>query len=304
MTDHDQFFKNLFQEFFGDLLRIVAPELAPRLRVEEPTFLESELFTRFPEGRHRYLDLVARVETVGGDPEMILVHVEVEARARKTMGRRLFDYSMQLWLEHHQPILPIVVYLRGGKPDVTREEVRLELLGETFVSFIHRAFGLSRSEAAAYLARPEPLAWGLAGLMRPGPESAARHKLACLTPITKATLTDRQRVLLVNCIETYVDLNDAAQREYEALLAEEGNEEVATMEMTWAGRIAHEARQEGREEGREEGQRELLLRQLERRFGPLSPATRKRLGDLTAPEELSRLADRLLDATSLDELGL
>lgn len=48
MTDHDQFFKNLLQEFFGDLLQMVAPELASRLRVEEPTFLESELFTSFP----------------------------------------------------------------------------------------------------------------------------------------------------------------------------------------------------------------------------------------------------------------
>ncbi len=113
-------------------------------------------------------------------------------------------------------------------------------------------------------------------------------------------------------IETYVDLDDVAQAEYEALLAEEGNEEVATMEMTWAGRIAHEARQsalqegraEGREEGREEGQRELLLRQLERRFGPLSPATRKRVSDLTSIEELSGLAERLLAATRLEELGL
>jgi hypothetical protein len=213
VTDHDQFFKNLFQEFFGDLVRIVAPELAARLRVEEPTFLESELFTRFPEGRHRYLDLVARVKTGEDEPEMVLVHVEVEGRARKTMGRRLLDYSLQLWLDHHQPIVPIVVYLHGGKPDVTREEVRIGVFEDSYLSFSYLAFGLSRSEAPTYLARPEPLAWGLAGLMRRGGESPARHKLACLTPITKTTLTDRQRVLLVNCIETYVEWNDAAQRE-------------------------------------------------------------------------------------------
>ncbi len=312
MTDHDQFFKNLFQEFFGDLVRIVAPELAGRLRVEAPTFLESELFTSFPEGSHRYLDLVARVEAKEGEPPVVLVHVEVEARARKTMGRRLLDYYMQLLLEHHQPIVPIVVYLRGGKPDVTREDVRIEVFDEAFLSFSYLAFGLSRSEATEYLTRAEPLAWGLAGLMKPGSESAARHKLACLTPITKAELTDRQRVLLVNCIETYVQWNDAAQAEYEALLAEEGNEEVATMEMTWADRIAHEAREsalregveQGRKEGRDEGRRELLLEQLERRFGPLPAETVERLRSLTSREELSRLAARVLDASSLEELGL
>ena len=88
------------------------------------------------------------------------------------------------------------------------------------------------------------------------------------------------------------------------------------MEMTWAGRIAHEAREsalkegiekgleKGLEKGREEGKRDLLLEQLERRFGPLPQATVKRVRALTSPEELSRLAARVLDAPSLEDLGL
>jgi len=308
VTDHDQLFKSLFQEFFGDLLRIVAPELAARLRVDQPEFLESELFTSFPEGRRRHLDVVARVESVEGEPEVVLVHVEVERQARKTMGLRLLDYAMQLWLKHHQPVLPIVVYLRGGKADVTREEVRLGLFGQSFFIFSYLAFGLSRSQAGAYLARPEPLAWGLAGLMRRGKLSAARHRLSCLEPMTTAELTDKQRFLLVNLVETYIQLDEAAQEEYEALLADQGHEEVVAMEMTWAGKIAHEARetalQEGREEGREEGKRDLLLEQLEHRFGRLPKATVNRVNALTSSEELSRLAARVLDAPSLEDLGL
>jgi hypothetical protein len=312
MTDHDQFFKNLLQEFFGDLLRIVAPDLAPRLRVEEPTFLESELFTSFPEGRHRYLDLVARVEALEDEAELVLVQVEIERQARTTMGLRLLDYAMQLWLEHHLPVLPIVVYLRGGKPDVSREEVGIDVLGQRFHSFGYLAFGLSGSPAAEYLARPEPLAWGLAGLMNRGRMSTAEHRLACLSPMTTAKLTDRQRFLLVNCVETYVQLDRTAQEEYEALLAEEGHEEVATMETTWADRLrqegfeagVREGIQEGRVEGRGEGKRDLVLDLLDRRFGPLPEATVKRVRALTSSEELSRLAARVLDAPSLDDLGL
>lgn len=292
MTDHDQFFKHLFQEFFEDLLRIVAPELASRLRVDEPEFLESELFTGFPTGKRRYLDLVARVGTLEGEPELVLVHVEVERQARKAMGHRLLDYAIQLWLEHHRPVVPVVVYLRGGKADVHRQEVRIEVFGESFFSFTYLAFGLSRSRAEAYLVRPEPLAWGLAGLMRRGELSSARHKLACLKPISKAELSDKQRYLLVNCVETYVQLDGPAREEYRSLLAEEGDEEMATMEMTWAGRL------------REEGKRELLLEQLERRFGPLPQATVRRIRAISSSQELSRLAGRVLDAPSLEELGL
>jgi flagellar biosynthesis/type III secretory pathway protein FliH len=88
------------------------------------------------------------------------------------------------------------------------------------------------------------------------------------------------------------------------------------MEMTWAGRIAHEAREralkegiekgleKGMEKGREEGKRDPLLEQLERRFGPLPQSTVKRVLALTSSEELSRLAARVLDAPSLEDLGL
>ena len=130
--------------------------------------------------------------------------------------------------------------------------------------------------------------------------------------MTRAKLTDRQRFLLVNCVETYVQLDRAAQEEYEALLAEEGHEEVATMETTWADRLrqegfeagVREGIQEGRVEGRGEGKRDLVLDLLDRRFGPLPEATVKRVRALTSSEELSRLAARVLDAPSLDDLGL
>ena len=131
MPDHDQHFKQLLQTCFADLVRIVAPRIAPKLQLDRPTFLDSELFTDVRDGEHRRLDLVAQVPSIRGDPELVLVHVEVEAQARRRMGLRLFDYAMQLWLRHRRPIVPIVVYLRGGKPDVTRESVPLETFGTT-----------------------------------------------------------------------------------------------------------------------------------------------------------------------------
>jgi hypothetical protein len=54
----------------------------------------------------------------------------------------------------------------------------------------------------------------------------------------------------------------------------------------------------------QEGKRALLLEQLDRRFGPLPEATVKGVHALTSSEELSRLAARVLDAPSLDDLGL
>ena len=56
---------------------------------------------------------------------------------------------------------------------------------------------------------------------------------------------------------------------------------------------------EGKLEGKFEGEVALLTRQLTKRFGPLSDATRQRL-DTATLAQLDTWADRILDADSLD----
>ncbi len=57
------------------------------------------------------------------------------------------------------------------------------------------------------------------------------------------------------------------------------------------------------EKGLQQGQRTTLQKQLEARFGPLSASARGRLDSLGS-ERLEALALALLEAQSLQELGL
>jgi flagellar biosynthesis/type III secretory pathway protein FliH len=59
-----------------------------------------------------------------------------------------------------------------------------------------------------------------------------------------------------------------------------------------------EGRAEGLTKGRAEGRRHLLIQLVERRFGPLTPEQRERV----EAADIEELADRLLEARSLDEL--
>ena len=311
---HDQLFKELLQAFFADFVRIVLPDLAERLRLEQPRFRDKERFTDTTEGEHRYLDLVAEIDTTQGETDVVLVHVEIEHKARggNVMGLRMWRYAMQLWLRDGRSVLPIVLYLRGGEPDVSRRTVEDTVFGVQLASFTYWTFGLSRSRAADYLDRPEALAAALAALMDPGDLSAPQHRIECLRRVGHAEIDDARRYLLANIVETYIQLNEAAQAEYQALLAEEGNEEVATMEMSWADTLKAEGeargmekgRLEGKEEGRLEGMRTLVTDLLERRFGPLSEETKTQLLALASADELSDLFHRALSAGSLSELGL
>jgi hypothetical protein len=88
-------------------------------------------------------------------------------------------------------------------------------------------------------------------------------------------------------------------------------EEIAMLEETlteWLNGAKREGRVEGRTEGRQEGQidgmRQLLLQQLQQRFGALPPGVRRRVRAITSTKELKALAKRVLVAGSLAEMGL
>jgi hypothetical protein len=76
-----------------------------------------------------------------------------------------------------------------------------------------------------------------------------------------------------------------------------------------------DAREKGRREGRTLGRREvrteaveslrrIVLAQLEQRFGALPPKVRKRVGTIASLPRLEELAQRVLVAGSLEEMGL
>jgi hypothetical protein len=68
-------------------------------------------------------------------------------------------------------------------------------------------------------------------------------------------------------------------------------------------RTGKTTREEGIEFGEERERRRVVQRQLTHKFGPLSSAVQARLDALTMPQ-LDVLAEELLDAKSLAELGL
>ena len=63
---------------------------------------------------------------------------------------------------------------------------------------------------------------------------------------------------------------------------------------SWMEEGLAKGRQEGLQLGRQEGMESVVIRQLERRFGQLPPATKERLDNLSE-QQLSDLAVALLD---------
>ncbi len=57
MTDHDQLFKQLLEEFFAQLLQLIDPSLADKLDLTEATFLKQDVFSGVGGGDRAIVDL-------------------------------------------------------------------------------------------------------------------------------------------------------------------------------------------------------------------------------------------------------
>jgi hypothetical protein len=306
LTSHDQFSKSLIKLFFTEFLRLVDPESASRLQSGEATFLDKEDFTDWPAGGRREMDLVAKVPVEQEDLPL-LVHVEIEADFRSGMDHRLWQYYMMLRLRHALPVLPILVNLRGGQPGVHRGVLREGFDGKATAVFHYQVFGVSGCRAEEWLARPEPIAWAFAALMRPGSWSRAELKLECLRRIATSDVMGLRKQTLVDWVETYVQLTGQDARELQRLLDLEGNKEIKTMELTWLGQAEARGIAQGSETTMRLAvvrMRRVVLRQVEQRFGTVPAAVRQRIEAIDDLEPLATLAERAPFVPSIADLGL
>jgi hypothetical protein len=308
---HDPLFKTLIRTFLPDLLSLTVPEIVPHLRLSGAVYLDKEFFLEGPRGGRREADLLVRIP-LRRRKASLLIHVELEVRERRGMPQRLRGYHSQIQGRYDSQVVSILVCLRARRAGVSAVPLPGLLSGPTFPDFRYVTFGLSGCAASEYLDRPEPLAWALAALMRPGTWGRAEHKLACLRRIARSGLDDGRKLLLADCVEMYLELTTKEASEYEALVAQEPHREVRAVQMTWSQRIKaegfrlgrQEGRKVGRKEGREDGMRQLLLHLLEQRFGPLPEAVRLKVEAIDSPRRLTQLSGQVLVASSLEELGL
>jgi hypothetical protein len=203
----DQLFKAILEALLRDFLELFFPDEAARLDFDTLRFLGKEVFANVPEGEVRQADVVARLETLDGQPELILVQVEVQAEHRSDFPLRMFEYYAVLRLHYRLPVLPIVLYLRGG-PRSRLAEYREDLFGQELLTFRYHSVALARLPAEEYVGT-SPLGAALSALMRlrKGGDRAALMA-SMLERVAARGFNEALKYLLLNAIKTYFVLSD------------------------------------------------------------------------------------------------
>ena len=180
--------------------------------------------------------------------------------------------------------------------------------------FRYVVFGLARCSGEVFLAQPEPVGWALAALMSRGKASRPAYKLACQKRILTARLTGARRTALLDFVEAYLELTPSETTEYK-ILSRRNRRGTRAMWMTWSEKQKAAGREEGLRLGKREGLKEgksegirslqqVLLRQLDQRFGPLPETVQDQVEAISSLRRLTRLAQQVLVVSSLRELRL
>jgi hypothetical protein len=295
-TSADKLFKTAFELFLRNLVELVRPEIAARLDLDHARILSPKLFADFRKQGLREPDLVAEAETVDGESELVVVHVDVEGAFREVMGHRMMEYAMHLEIKTGKPVVSIAVFLTGGPKGIEVREVKREAAGWTSFRFFYLAFGLSGSLAEEFVDRPQPLAAALAALMRSKVWDRVEKKLRCLSAISRAEGLDlSRRYVLTRVVDTYLELSENESERFAAELEREANKEVRDMVVTWEEALA---------ESRVGVARKaivLLARKFHREVPPDFEETLRAIDDL---DRLYRILERIGDAPSIAELDL
>ena len=314
---HDQRFKEFLRTFLQDFLKLFYPEVEKQLDFGEIEFLDKEVFTNVGDGSRREADVVAKLRSREGSPEVVLVHVEVQARGERDVPARMFEYGALLWSRYKLPIFPIVVYLSGGTKGLETEEFCMELFGHEILRFRFQSVQLARLNVEEYRKGSGPVGAALGALMsREQIRDPAKLRASLLLRVAESGLDEARLFLLVNLIETYFQLDADELESYQELISRKEFRKVQDVEISWADKLLREGEEKGLEKGLEQGlerglhaglvkgKREYVLRVLEAKFGRVSSKVTSQVETMESVEALDACLERVLTATSLAGTGL
>ena len=301
---HDQNFKNLILDYPVQALEFFAGEEAGA-DLSEARIVpvrQEQLMERLGD-RFRELDTPLLVEWSDGRREAILFVVEEETKTSEFSIYRLAHYCLDLAeLMETDRVVPVVIFLRTGD---NRTYLRLGSDSFAYMEFAYMEFRYfmcklkSKSSAGYYDSDNIVARLNLPNMAYP-PEDRLEMYLAAQTGLARLETSPEKQRKYADFIDFYADLSEEEVMRYRArYLSEEGDI------MGLASVLREEGREEGIEQGMQKGMQkgalQLLMRQLEKKFGALSPDLMTKL-EQSDETQILLWSENILTADTLGEV--
>ena len=194
------------------------------------------------------------------------------------------------------------------KPQKAAERsYQLEFPDFKVLEFNYRVLQLNQLNWRDFLNQPNPVASALMAKMQISIEDRPKVKAECLRLLVTLKLDPAKMQLISGFIDIYLNLDESEEKVFQTELGTielEEREEVMEIVTSWMRTGIKQGREEGLLEGIQKGlqrETELVLRQLNRKIGPLTPEIEDQVKRLEI-EELENLGETLLDFGQIEDL--
>lgn len=293
--NHDQLFKQLLTTFFIEFLELFFPDILLYLEPDSLEFIDKELFTNITRGEKKVLDLVAKAKFQEQNYSF-LIHLENQASNQPDFNERMFRYFCSLYLKYNRPIYPIAIFSYDTPLRAEKDNFVIDFPPDKIIQFNYKVVQLNRLNWRDFLENKNPVASALMTKMGVKESERVTVKLECLRLLTTLKLAPAKTQLISAFIDTYLPLNEQEKADFQSQLSTiklKEQEQIMELTTSW--------KEEGIQQGIQQGKVNTLLRQLNRKFGSLTPEITSQIEALEL-EQLDNLADSLLDFQSLEQL--
>ncbi len=296
----DSAWKDLLDQHFEDFLRYFFPAIAAEIDwTRAPIFLDKELVKLSPRNvtGARFADKLAQVWLRTGTPLQILLHSEVQGRARAVFNRRMYVYNYRITDRYELEVVSLGVVTGSaartqlGRYETSRWGCRLV--------FEFPVVNLSdwRGREAELAASGEPFALVvLAQLQTRVVGKRLDRQYDAKRLLLELLVRKGYRQEYVQSLLRFIDWLYQLPPELERKLDDEIEAKKGVKKMPYMTHWERRGMQRGEEVGEERGERKLLLRLLVSKFGALSPALKEQIEGLPSPT-LGKLAEAVLAFT-------
>ena len=292
MIDHDRLFKELLTTFFLEFIDLFFPDVSAYLEPNSLTFLDKELFTDVTSGDQYEADLIAKVQ-FRGQESFFLIHVENQANAQSDFSQRMFRYFARLYEKFALSVYPIAIFSYNAPQRLEPNFHQVSFPDFDVLKFNYRVIQLNRLNWRDFLHQSNPVASALMAKMKIAESERVQVKIECLRLLATLKLDAARMQLISGFVDTYLRLSAEEERRFLAQVStikpDNRREEVMEIVTSWM------------EQGLQQGEVALILRQLNRRFGSVTPEDETQIRDLSI-EQLGNLGEALLDFSTTSDL--
>ena len=258
-------------------------------------FLDKEVFTDVTAGERYEADLIVKVKFLGKE-SCFLIHVENQSSKQPSFDKRMFRYFSRLYEKFDIPVYPVVL-LSYDSPKTPETNVhQIAFPHKVILQFNYDVIQLNQLNWRDFLRQQNPVATALMAKMNIAPAERRQVKFECLRLLATLKLDPARMRLISGFIDTYLRLSPQEQKLLQdeiATIEPREKEEVMEIVTSWM--------EEGIEQGKEQATLSLVIRQLPRRVGTLTPELEARVQQLSLTQ-LEDLSVALLDFSSVEDL--